>query len=165
MYLQALPPVISWMLLKQCLGLMRRTLLSKSKILTIPLYPTDKATYLHTGVSQAFISSRKGSQYKNTAVYICNYAQAMAEQGKSITPCDVMCQQKAQVSSHVRLFHLGVCVVCYICRHRWWSTTEWGKHMTSKHSSLSPKDYYVKADFNPIGVVIKTEVTETASSK
>ena len=58
-----------------------------------PLYPTDEAIYLHTGVPSKYISSHKGSQYKNTAVYICNYAQAMAEEGKSVAPCDVMCQQ------------------------------------------------------------------------
>ena len=54
-----------------------------------PLYPTNEATYLHTGVSQNYISSRKGSKYKNTAVYVCNYAQAMAEQGKPTAPCEV----------------------------------------------------------------------------
>ena len=127
-----------------------------------PLYPTNKVTYLHTGVPQNYISSRKGSQYKNTAVYLCNYAQAMAEQGKPTAPCDVLCQQKAQVSSHIRQFHLSVCVVCYVCGHRWWSATEWGKHMASEHSALSPEDYYVKADFNPGSIAIKTEVTEAA---
>ena len=127
-----------------------------------PLYPTDKATYLHTGVSQNYISSRKGSQYKNTAVYLCNYAQVMTEQGKPTDPCEVLCQQKAQVSSHIRQFHLGVCVACYICGHRWWSATEWGKHMASEHSALSPQDYYVKADFNPGSFSIKTEVTKAA---
>ena len=127
-----------------------------------PLYPTDEATYLHTGVPQNYISSRKGSKYKNTAAYICNYAQAMTEQGTPTDPCDVMCQQKAQVSSHIRQFHLGVCVACYICGHRWWSATEWGKHMASKHSALSSEDYYVKADFNPGSIAIKTEVTEAA---
>ena len=125
-----------------------------------PLYPTDKATYLHTGVPQNFISSRKGSQYKNTAVYLCNYAQAMTEQGKPTPPCNVLCQQKAQVSSHIRQFHFGVCVACYVCGHRWWSATEWGKHMASEHSALSPEDYYVKADFNPTDIAIKTEVTK-----
>ena len=125
-----------------------------------PLYPTDEATYLHTGVPSKYISSRKGSQYKNTAVYICNYAQAMAEEGKSVAPCDVMCQQKAQTSSHIRQFHLGNCIVCYICGHRWWLATEWGKHMAKVHSALSPEDYYVKADFDPTTIAIKTEVTE-----
>ena len=125
-----------------------------------PLYPTDEATYLHTGVPSNYISSRKGSQYKNTAIYICNYTQAMAEEGKSVTPCDVMCQQKTQTSSHVRQFHLGICIACYICGHRWWSATEWGKHMAKVHSSLSPEDYYVKADFDPTSIAIKTEVTE-----
>ena len=127
-----------------------------------PLFPTDKATYLHTGVPQNYISSRKGSQYKNTAVYLCNYAQVMTEQGRPTDPCEVLCQQKAQVSSHIRQFHLGVCVACYICGHRWWSATEWGKHMASEHSALSPQDYYVKADFNPGSFSIKTEVTEAA---
>ena len=37
-----------------------------------PLYPTDEATYLHTVVPQKYISSHQGSQYKHTALYICN---------------------------------------------------------------------------------------------
>ena len=35
-------------------------------------YPFDSNTYLHTGVPSDYISKREGSQYKYTAVYMCN---------------------------------------------------------------------------------------------
>ena len=89
----------------------------------------------------------------------------MADEGQSVPPCNTMCQQKAQVSSHIHQFHLGTYVACYICGQQWWLATEWGKHMGKVHSTLSPEDYYVKADTNPIGVIIKTEVSDATLSK
>ena len=38
-------------------------------------YPFDSNTYLHTGVPNEYISKREGSQYKHTAVYMCNYSK------------------------------------------------------------------------------------------
>ena len=79
-----------------------------------------------------------------------------------VPDCDTVCQQKAQVSSHIRQFHLGNCIACYLCDHRWWSATEWKKHMKDAHSTLSEDAWYV-AEGNPSGrLVIKTEVTEKA---
>ena len=34
--------------------------------------------------------------------------------------------------------------------------------MAKVHTALSPEDYYVKADFDPGSIAIKTEVTEAA---
>ena len=38
-------------------------------------YPFDPSTYLYTGVPSEYISKREGSQYKHTAVYMCNYSK------------------------------------------------------------------------------------------
>ena len=38
-------------------------------------YPFDSNTYLHTGVPSECISKCEGSQYKHTAVYMCNYSK------------------------------------------------------------------------------------------
>ena len=65
-----------------------------------------------------------------------------------------------QVSSHIRQFHLGICVACYICNHRWWSAYEWKKHMTTHHPNLSEDEYYVASSEIPTDLQIKTEVTE-----
>ena len=94
-------------------------------------YPFDPNTYLHTGVPSEYISKREGSQYKHMAVYICDYSKVENARGNQVPPCDTMCQNKSQVSSHIRQFHLGICVACYVCNHHWWSATEWKKRMTA----------------------------------
>ena len=71
-----------------------------------------------------------------------------------------MCQNKSQVSSHIRQFHLGICVACYVCNHRWWSATEWKKHMTTHHSTLSEQEFFVAPTEAPTDLKIKTEVEE-----
>ena len=123
-------------------------------------YPFDSNTYLHTGVPNEYISKCKGSQYKHTAVYMCNYSKVENSRGNQVPPCDTLCQNKSQVSSHIRQFHLGICVACYICGHRWWSTTEWKKHMTTHHSYLSEQEFFVAPTETPTDLKVKTEVEE-----
>ena len=126
----------------------------------IVFYPFDSNTYLHTGVPSKYISKREGSQYKHTAVYMCNYSKVENSRGNQVPPCDTMCQNKSQVSSHVRQFHLGICVACYICGHRWWSATEWKKHMITHHSNLSEQEFFVAPTEAPADLQIKTEVED-----
>ena len=64
-------------------------------------YPSDSNTYLHTGVPSEYISKCEGSQYKHTAVYMCNYSKVENSRGNQVPPCDTMCQNKSQVSSHI----------------------------------------------------------------
>ena len=123
-------------------------------------YPTSKNNYLHTGVPQEYISKHEGSQYSSTAVYACNYSKVETERGNKVVFCDTVCQNKMQVSSHLRQFHLGICVSCYICNHRWWSAFEWKKHMAAHHPELSEDEYFVAATAPPPDIQIKTEVTE-----
>ena len=66
-----------------------------------PLFPSDVKGYLHTGVPSEYISKCEGSKYSQTAVYICEYAKAEQAKGNNVPDCEVMCQQKAQVSSHI----------------------------------------------------------------
>ena len=62
-----------------------------------PLFPSDAKGYLHTGVPSEYISKCEGSKDSQTAVYICEYAQAEQAKGNDVPDCEVMCQQKAQV--------------------------------------------------------------------
>ena len=123
-------------------------------------YPSNKSNYLHTGVPPEYISKHEGSQYSNTAVYACNYSKVETERGNRVAFCDTVCQNKMQVSSHLRQFHLGICVACYIRNHRWWSAFEWKKHMVAHHPNLSENEYFVAAAAPPPDIQIKTEVTE-----
>ena len=45
-------------------------------------YPFNKNNYLHTGVPSEYISKREGSQYSNTAVYMCNYSKVSTYQNR-----------------------------------------------------------------------------------
>ena len=130
-----------------------------------PLFPFDAKGYLHTGVPSKYISKREGSKYSQTAVYICEYAKAEQAKGNDVPDCEVMCQQKAQVSSHIRQFHLGNCIACYLCNHKWWSATEWCKHMKEVHSTLSEDAWFVTQGDPSQQIVIKTEVTEPEAEK
>ena len=126
----------------------------------VPLFPSDPKGYLHTGVPPEYISKREGSKYVINAVYICEYSKAEQAKGNMVPDCDTICQQKAQVSSHIRQFHLGNCIACYLCDHRWWSATEWRKHMKETHSTLSEDSWFVAEGDPSLQLVIKTEVTE-----
>ena len=130
-----------------------------------PLFPSDAKGYLHTGVPSEYISKREGSKYSQTAVYICEYAKAEQAKGNDVPDCEVMCQQKAQVSSHIRQFHLGNCIACYLCNHKWWSATEWRKHMKEVHSALSEDAWFIAQGDPSQQIVIKTEVTEPEAEK
>ena len=130
-----------------------------------PLFPSDAKGYLHTGVPSKYISKREGRKYSQTAVYICEYAKAEQAKGNDVPDCEVICQQKAQVSSHIRQFHLGNCIACYLCNHKWWSATEWRKHMTEVHSALSEDAWFVAQGDPSQQIVIKTKVTESEAEK
>ena len=125
-----------------------------------PLYPSNPKGYLHTGVPAEYISKQEGSKYTGSAMYICAFSRAEEAKGKDVPDCEVMCQQKAQVSSHIHQFHLGICISCYVCGHRWWSATEWCGPMIKDHSSLSKGAWYVVQGDPSQQLVIKTEVVE-----
>ena len=124
-------------------------------------YPTakEKATYLHIGVDPHYIGQREGSQFTKLVVYQCFYAHRCRERGENPEECDVLTQNKAQMSTHIYKFHLGICVACYICPERWWSSLEWKKHMKDKHSNLPEESWYIQ-DTADIGtdIAIKIEV-------
>ena len=124
-----------------------------------PVFPSDPKGYLHMGVPPEYISKREGSKYSQNAVYLCDYSKIEQAKGRDIPDCDTMCQQKAQVSSHIRQFHLGNCVVCYLCNHRLWSATKWHKHMKDVHSGVSEEAWYVAQGDPSVQIVIKAEVS------
>ena len=126
-----------------------------------PFYPTakQKANYFHIGVDPHYIGKRRGSQFTKLVIYQCFYARRCCERGKNPAECDVLTQNKAQMSTHICKFHLRICVACYICPERWWSSLEWKKHMKDKHSNLPEESWYIQ-DTADIGadIAIKTKV-------
>ena len=127
----------------------------------VPFFPTvsQKANYLHIGVDPTYIGQREGSQFSKIVIYQCYYARRQRELGKNPTECSEITQNKGQMSTHIRRFHLGHCIACFICPDkRWWSSLEWKKHMKEKHSDLPEESWYLQETAALDDIVVKTEV-------
>ena len=127
-----------------------------------PFFPTaaQRANYLHIGVDPNYIGQREGSQFSKLVIYQCFYAHRCRELGENPAECNEITQNKAQMSTHIRRFHLGNCIACFICPDkRWWSSLEWKKHMKEKHHDLPEDSCYIQ-DTATLGedVTIKSEV-------
>ena len=81
------------------------------------IYPSAKEEerYLHAGVDDHFISSRKSSAVSQRASYGCLYSTVMREEGTIVEECEFVSSTRSQLSTHIRRSHLGVAVVCYVC--------------------------------------------------
>ena len=127
-----------------------------------PFFPTEaqRANYLHIGVDPSYIGQREGSQFSKLVVYQCYYARRRRELGETPAECNEITQNKAQMSTHIRRFHLGNCIACFICPDkRWWSSLEWKKHMKDKHEDLPEDSWYIQDTATlEEDITIKTEV-------
>ena len=126
-----------------------------------PVFPDkdNKVSYLHTGVPNIYISQRQSGPWSRVAIYKCNYAWALCEKGQNPQECDVICQSHGQTSTHIRQYHLNICVECFVCGHQWWSAFEWKKHMKSSHTDLSEDDWFVSSESIGSNLTVKKEVT------
>ena len=112
-----------------------------------PFFPTvaQRANYLHISVDPTYIGQREGSQFSKLVIYQCLYARRRRELGETPAECNEITQNKGQMSTHIRRFHLGNCIACFICPDkRWWSSLEWKKHMKEKHENLPEDSWYIK---------------------
>ena len=129
-----------------------------------PLFPSvsDADNYLHCGINPSFISSRRSSAVTKEAGYSCLYSEASKAGGKVVTDCEYLSTTKAQLSTHIRQFHLGVAVTCFICNRRWWSAATWFEHMRKAHANLKRADYFLRegaeAELQDVSLQVKTEV-------
>ena len=126
----------------------------------VPFFPTaaQKANYLHIGVDPKYIGQREGSQFSKMVIYQCYYARRQRELGETPAECNEITQNKAQMSTHIRRFHLGHCIACFICPDkRWWSSLEWKKHMKEKHADLPEDAWYLQETAIVESVIVKTE--------
>ena len=121
---------------------------------------TDKGAYLHAGVDGKFISARKTSKSTPVAGYGCLFSQVSQEEGKKVPDCDFIYTTKGQLSTHICQAHLGICIGCYICDKKWWSSSSWMEHMKKFHSKLGEDAFFVKDGSNISGLIVKEEVTE-----
>ena len=125
-------------------------------------FPTvaNKGAYLHAGVDGKFISTWKSSKSTPIAGYGCLFSQVSQEEGKKVPYYDFISTTKGQLSTHIHQVHLGICISCYICDKKWWSSSSWMEHMKKFHSKLGEDAFFVKDGSNISSLIIKEEVTE-----
>ena len=123
-----------------------------------PLYPSenDKGNHLHAGVPSEYFSSHYGG---TTPGYACNFSNSLKESGKIVEECSFFSSVKAQLSTHIRQYHLGVAVCCYLCGKRTWSSSAWYSHMEKVHTTLQKDDYFIKEGVEIAKLEVKAEVT------
>ena len=131
-----------------------------------PFYPSvnDKDKYLHCGVDSKFISDRILSRTSKAAGYCCKFLDASKEEGKIVPSSEWFSTTKAQLSTHLRQFHLGVAVTCFVCRKQWWAASTWFKHMKAVHTALTFYNYFFRegaeAELEMQTLLIKQEVAQ-----
>ena len=125
-------------------------------------FPTvsDKGVRLHAGVDRKFISSHKSSKSTPVAGYGCLFSQVTHEEGQKVPNRDFISTTKGQLSTHIRQVHLGLCIGCYICEKRWWSSSSWMEHMKKSHANLGEDAFFVKNGSNVTDLIVKKEVTK-----
>ena len=109
-------------------------------------YPStsDRKHWHHAGVDPRFFSKRKSSSTSKLAGYGCLYSEIQKAERIIVPDCDFISSVKGQLSTHIRQFHLGIAVTCFICSKRWWAATTWHEHMQKQHSALKEEDYFLK---------------------
>ena len=83
----------------------------------------------------------------------------MKADGKVVPDCEVISTTKGQLSTHVRQFHLGVAIGCYVCGKKWWSAVTWMDHMKKSHKDLGLDAYFMKEGMDATPFEVKHEVT------
>ena len=133
--------------------------------LATPYFPSisDKEKYLHAGVDAKYISDRISSTRSNVAGYACLFSAVSKEEGNIVEDCKVISTTKAQLSTHLRQYHLGIAISCFVCNRRWWASATWMKHMQKDHSGLKYDDYFLREgaeeELRDRQLIIKEEVT------
>ena len=99
-----------------------------------------------------------------SAGYECMYSAVKKSEGINVPDCSFFSTTKGQPSTHIRQFHLGVAMACFICpSKRWWSGSSWMDHMKKFHVELDPKSFFVQdgVDIEEFksSLAIKQEVT------
>ena len=90
------------------------------------------ASLLHaTGVDERFFSKKEGS------IYYCDFIEQCKTFGipysEEVLRCSYSCESRPQLASHLRRIHLGCCLQCPLCPHRFFHGKPWSTHMSDVH--------------------------------
>ena len=127
-----------------------------------PTTANASASYLHAGVDSAYYSSRKSSLAMKSTGYECNYSVVKKAEGISTPECSFFSTTKGQLSTHIRQYHLGLAIGCFVCPTKhWWSASAWMEHMKKAHPELGQDAFFIKEGTGvQESLVIKQEVAD-----
>ena len=80
------------------------------------LFPTMPTRYHYVGNPGIFISDRKKVPGKaNQGCYVCLFTERTSEASKRYPKCHFVSESRPQVATHIREFHLGIALGCWVC--------------------------------------------------
>ena len=132
-------------------------------------FPTMKGRHHYVGNPGPFISDRQvvedrgsSSGVSRKGVYQCLFDEKAPEGVKKQPPCAFINESRPQLATHIREYHLGICLGCYVCYEagndwRVFSGRQWETHM--KKHGLSEEAMFRPANLDLRTLLVKDEVT------
>ena len=113
------------------------------------MFPTSSKRYHYTGSPGPFIGPRKSVRVPSgeiRGVYTCEYTKR-ASDAQELTPCGFFNESRNQMAQHVREYHMGIALGCWICHlegreYRVYGGKAWHDHMVHRHGKT-----HIEADF------------------
>ena len=132
-------------------------------------FPTMKGRHHYVGNPSPYISDRQvvedrgsTSGVSRKGVYQCLFDERAPEGVKKQPPCAFINESRPQLATHIREYHLGICLGCFVCYEagndwRVFSGRQWETHM--KKHGLTEDTMFRPANLDLRTLLVKDEVT------
>ena len=146
-------------------------------VLTLPIplekagmvFPTKEERYHYAGNPDPFISARKSVKKLDSGeirgVYACRYTELAASESEDSVPCSFVNESRIQMAQHVREYHLGVALGCWICQlvgkeYKVYGGKAWLEHMKKHHGKTHREfEFYKPAQLDLSVIKLDDEIT------
>ena len=114
------------------------------------VFPKHKERYHYAGNPGQFIGPRRSVRHPSTGeirgVYSCEYTNKVAT---NAPPCSFINEQRNQMAQHIREYHLGVALGCWVCQltgreYKVYGGKAWFDHMKARHGETHTEDEFFK---------------------
>ena len=128
------------------------------------VFPTHRDRYHYAGNPGQYIGPRKSVRQPSgeiRGVYSCQYTQHV---DTGAPPCNFINEQRNQMAQHIREYHLGIALGCWICQlngkeYKVYGGKAWSDHMKIHHGEThSEADFFKPAHLDLSGVKLADEV-------
>ena len=138
-------------------------------------FPTMKGRHHYVGNPGVFIGDRQVVEDRESSggvsrkgVYRCLLDERAPAGLKKEPPCAFVNESRPQLATHIREYHLGICLGCFVCYSngadwRVFSGRQWETHM--KKHGLTEEAMFQPAGLDLRALLIKDEVTPQELTK